>query len=376
MKGLCSLEIDGNRLRGLIVEEAAFRKVDEFFLELKDFAFFEGIKKNIDKIEKLLEEEEEKHSLEIERLFVNLPFDKAEFLNVEDVVPLSSRRKKVTLKDIERAKKYIENIVLDWKKYSLHHIILRYETDNNVYFCLPSDLEAKNLKLRSFLVYIERREYEEMLEVFNNIERKFAGFIWEPISTLSIGETLMDKVSILMKENYTLCTGIKEGEIFVEKFPFGEKDIKRAIQEKFFVSYRVAEKLFQWYVCFDDVSGKDRMITIKDKENYVKIPEEEFLFFIKEVLLSKIEEILYFLEKKVEENTYFFFLGNVFQKKNFTNFLKKEISSLKIKSFSLPTKYLSLYGCIRYGYLRYLERFNIPKISLWQKVLNIYQGYF
>jgi len=378
MRGVCSLEIEESGLKGLIVGRGGggFEKVEEFFLELKDFKFFEGIKRNIDKIEKILREEEEKYSLEIEKIFINLPFDKAEFLTVEDVVPLSLRKKWVMLKDIEKAKRYIENIVLDWKKYLLHHIILKYEAENRIYFHLPLNLEAKNLKLKSFLVYIKRKYYEEMVEMFDNIERKFAGFIWEPISSLSIGEASLDRISILMKENYTLCAGIKEGEMFVEKLSFGEKDIKRAIQEKFFVSSSVAEKLFEWYIYFDDILSKDKMITIKDKKNYIRISEEEFLLFIKEIILSKLEEILYLLEGKIEENTRFLFLGNIFQKKNFTNFLRKEIPSLKVNSFSLPTKYLSLYGCITYGHLRYFERFNLPKVSLWQKILNIYQGYF
>ena len=379
MKGVCGLEIEKNTLQGLISikDKEKFKIVDEFFLPLTPSSLIEGIKENIEKIEKTLQEKEKKNSLTIDKIFLNLPYEEASFKIVEDIFPLSWGKRSVTPKDIEKAKSYIENIVLEWKKFLVHHIVLEYKVDGKSYFSLPPDLEAKNLKLKSFLVYIERKMYEEILEVFDNIERKFTGFVWEPLSSLSVDnfDFLSNSASILMKENYTLCTGIRRGEIFIKKFSFGEKNIKKAIENKFFLSQEVADRLFNWYTYFGE-RCENKKILIKEKE-YIEISWQEFVSLIKEMVLLGIEEIIYFLREKIEEEKIkIVFLGRLAQKKYFFNFLKETFPFLEIVNFSQKVSCLSLYGCVKYGCLRYLEKNRLKKKSLWQKLAEVYKDYF
>ena len=379
MEGVCGLDIEKKSLQGLIIvkDEEKFKIVDEFFLPLKTFSLIEGIKENIEKIGKILQEKEKKKSLTVDKIFLNLPYEEASFKIVEDIFPLSWRKRSVTPKDIEKAKSYIENIVLEWRKFLIHHVVLDYKVDGKSYFFLPPDLEGKNLKLKSFLVYIERKMYEETLEMFNNIERKFTGFVWEPFSSLSVDnfDFLSNSASILMKEDYTLCTGIKRGEIFIKKFSFGEKNIKKAIENKFFLSQEVVDKLFNWYTYFGK-GYKNKKILVKEKE-YIEISWEEFVSLIKEMVLLGIEEIIYFLREKIEEEKIkIVFLGRLAQKKYFFNFLKETFPFLEIVNFSQKVSCLSLYGCVKYGCLRYLEKNRLKKKSLWQKLAEVYKDYF
>jgi len=379
VRGVCGLEIGKSALQGLISvkDKEKFKIVDEFFLPLTASSLIEGIKENIEKIGKILQEKEKKKSLTVDKIFLNLPYEKASFKIVEDTFPLSWRKRLVTPKDVEKAKSYIENIVLGWRKFPIHHIVLEYKVDGKSYFSLPPDLEAKNLKLKSFLVYIERRMYEEILEVFDNIERKFTGFIWEPFSSLSVNnfDFLSNSASILMKEDCTLCTGIRRGEIFIKKFSFGEKNIKKAIEDKFFLPQEVADRLFNWYTYFGE-RYENRKILVKDKE-YIEISWQEFVSLIKEMVCLGVEEMIYFLREKMEEEKIkIVFLGRLTQKKYFFNFLKKVFPFLEIVNFSQKVSCLSLYGCVKYGCLRYLERNRLEKKSLWQKVAEVYKNYF
>lgn len=379
MIGICSLETDVDTLQGLISakDKERFIILDEFCLPVTSSSLIEGIKENIERIEEILREKEKKYSLTIDRIFLNLPYEEASFEIVEDIFPLSWKKKPITFKDIEKAKSYIENIVLEWKKFLVHHIVLEYEANERAYICLPSNLEAKNLKLKSFLVYTERKMYEEILEVFDNIERKFMGFVWEPLSSLSINnlDFLSSSASILMKRDYTLCTGIKKGEIFIKKFSFGEKNIKKAIGDKFFLSQEVADKLFSWYTYFGE-ECENKKILIKEK-GYIEIPWSDFILLIKEMVYLGIEEVIHFLREKMEEEKIkVTFLGKLSQRKHFFDFLKEFFPFLEITASSRKVSCLSLYGCIKYGCLRYLERNRLERKSLWQKLAEVYKDYF
>ena len=127
MRGLCAISLD--RDKTFISFAHLKRGQPVFFKELEvsvvnsgdDIVFF--LKENFETLNQKIKETEEKYSCRCEKIFLELPWGAAKSKMVEETITLKSR-KKITSRDILRAKKYIEDKFLSWDDSCIHNIII------------------------------------------------------------------------------------------------------------------------------------------------------------------------------------------------------------------------------------------------------------
>ena len=156
MKGICALEVEQDKIKALLASSGNnyFKPLAEIGVRISSDHFFHALSEGIGSLEEEIRNREKKHSLDIEKTYCRLPLDLAKVKIVEDTIPFSPRKKKlITSKVIAGAKKYIEDVALEWNEICVHDIILEYQVDGSKYLNLPSNLEGSKLKLKVFLVY-------------------------------------------------------------------------------------------------------------------------------------------------------------------------------------------------------------------------------
>ncbi len=384
MKSICVLEKEEDKIRGLIIREdkEKFIPLSEFEI-ISPYGFLESFSHNIDKLGERLNSQEKKLGLEIVSVLCKLPFEEGKTKIVEDVIPLApGRKKRIFAKDIEMAKKYIEDLILDISEVSYHHIILDCQIDGKSYSKIPSCIEGKRLGIRSLIVYGERKLYEEFFRLFDYVDRKFKGFVWEPLSQIGAnfrGSLSIPYLVVDIKKTHSTCFGIKEKEVLFKRFSFGENTLRTAIENKFFISSSLAQQIVSRHLSFEDpkfYSGKE--IVLKEKNEYLNLACVSLNTLVREVLLSGLEEIIYTLKDWVDldERLSILFLGRIPLIKGFVKLLQENFPSINIELPFFRSPYASLLGCAKYASTRFLEKREIDSLNLWERILSFYKSYF
>lgn len=383
MIGFCGIGWGDSKLEVMLVSyrDGEFIPLTEIELKTPSRDFLEALQSNLDTLEKELKDKEKKFSMEIERVYIRLPLEWVKVKVIEDTVPLTmdNKKKVITVKDINKAKKYMENVALEWNELCLHNIVLEYSIDDKRYFELTGHLEGRKLELKSLIVFMERNQYQKFYEIFQNIERKFMGFVYSPLADLSVNVRGYNRFSsyatINIGESSTLCAGIIKNYVFYKRFEFGEDKLKEGIKERFLLSGEVSEQILNQYVSFLD-SPKDKKLVVKDKDSYTNISVGSVNNLVKEITVKEIDSVLEFLKEKLGDKFKVLFLGKISLLKGFYNFFRTRYPFLEVDSPCFSSAYLHLLGCIKYGHHKFLEKVPSSKRNLWQTIINVYKDYF
>jgi len=382
MKGICALGLESDCLRSLFacVQNNRFVPFSE-----ASFPSFSGdirdvFSSRIDLIDKEIRFREKKHSFVLENIFCNLPADCAKVMIVEDVWPLTpGKKRKLTAKDIADAKAHVENVFLDWNQSCLHNIVLEYYVDDVLCPSLNPVPEGRKLKIKSQLVYIDRKFHAECSSLFENIGRKFSGFVYGPLSDISLNLPLRGKTSCPLTLNLTrdrtLCSGIAGGRVKNIFFDFGEKELEEILSQKFLFSPLVCREIFQRHVTFG-AAGAHKEVVIKDGSSYVNVSVSSLNSFLQEKVASALEDIFRELAPVFGEGKEISFLGRMTLAKGFFAFLNTRFPDLAVASTEFRSLSASLLGCIKYGTCRYLESVPLTRTDWFSRIMRIYKEYF
>jgi len=379
MKGVAAIEVDKDRT---FLSLASLKKgIFSFWKEIEmetDFEedFLGFFKKNWERIEEKISEEEKKNYLKIEKIFVALPWYLERKRIVEDIIPLR-KKKRIKSYDISISKKQLENIFLDWNDLCVHHIVLGYGIEDKVFRNPPIGIETKNLKLKSLLIWVKEQLYREIENIFINRGREFAGFISSWISNLSLflEEKKEGKIGILKidyEKSYFVI--FDEGNFSIYDFEFGLKKVFQKIQDEFLFSFDLAKEVFLNFFSFKEIFPF-KEVSIKNKNTYINLSLKTLNSLVKNYIK---EEILKILREVKKEGDFFslYFVGRLNKKEGFSNFIKNMFPYVgKIHFFksSVP----SSLGCLKYGVFKSLENDCVRKReSFLQKILSIYKEYF
>jgi len=341
---------------------------------------------SIDDINQEIVDAEEKLSFKIDKVYFKISSNDCKKIIVEDVVPLTvdKRGKKVSSKDIEAVKKHIENSFLDWNDYCIHHIVLHYEIDGVGHSQPPLGLWARKLKIRSLIISVDNAFYDKFSNLFDNFERKFQGFVYESLAGFG---SIYNSQKSFRKENFIFQVGISttfvssfiNGNSYFEKvFGFGEKDIIKAVADKFSLTNQLAQQIIFQYASFQDISSS-KEINIKDGDSYIHLSSLSLNSCIKDVFTKEVEKIIFLLADEfdfpsIKDSFTFSFTGRIPKIDGFLQFIKKNISLIAQIPFNRDA-FSPAFGSVNYGIFRFLEQdFSIEPFM--QKVLRIYQEYF
>ena len=141
----------------------------------------EFIQENIDTISESISAKEQKYSFKTERFFFKLPREYASKKAISNVVSLNiyKRKKRITQKDIAFVRKQVENISLDWQDVCLHQLVSEYFIGKDTFHYPPIGMKASKLGLKSLIIFVPARLHNTFVDTFNNVGRKFSGFIYE-----------------------------------------------------------------------------------------------------------------------------------------------------------------------------------------------------
>lgn len=382
MKGLCGIGVDPGSLRALLVYSHHNRVIPLTKIEIKISSqnFLDVLHTYIDTLEEEIRKREKKYSCAVEKIYCSLPFEWAKVKIVEDAIPLTTdKKKRLTLKDIRSAKNHIESVSLEWNEMCLHNIVLEYHLDNKIYTTLPLFLEGRKLTIKTQLIFIERKIFKEVENIFENIGRKFMGFVYKPLSDVSVNyQNAYQEVpctTLNVGESYTLASGIRNHHLCIDRFDFSERKIKAALEERFLLSQDVCAEILNRYVTFCDTSFHKEVV-IKDGTKYVNISMSSLNSFLQDFTARELGAVIEKLKDIYDKKIKIVFLGKIAFMKGFYSFLRHRFPSLEAEPVCFQSVAAPLLGCIKYGRRRYLEEVSLPKKSFFQQLLHMYREYF
>jgi len=381
MRGACAIILDCDKA---FISYAALRKRSlNFFQETEinspydDSDIVDWLKKNSEVLQDKIVSIEKKSLLDIQRLYLQLPWGSCQIKRVQEAVTLG-RRKKIGPGDISSLKKYLENKFLDWDDYCVHNIIFKYEIEGKYYFTAPLGIAAKKIKAEAILVLIKDRIYQEVESIFNNLERNFSGFVLPQVSLFSSVFRKKDKVRAVISIDYAKSHLVTvDGEEFMNnrEFPFGLKQIIEALAEKFMLPFNLAQEVFFRYFSFQETPFF-KEVTIKKEEGYLNLSTQTLNSFIKDYLRTQIQYIAKELDQLANNKDLIVsFIGRLNTKEGFYGFLQSFLS-YNLKGSLQKSALSSSYGCLRYGLNPFLENDYKRKTSFIRYILGIYKEYF
>jgi len=382
MKGFCGIDIEKDKV---FISFASFNKgilnfLEEVKLDLeeKQYDLLNFFKNYISFINQKIIERKSIYSLDIFDIFINIDLDFVNERIVEEVVPFN-KLKKISISDINFAKKYLENSSLEWDDLCIHNFIINYNVNNQNYYNPPIGILTKKIKLKSLLIYIKNSLYEETDSIFDAFNLKFLNFVYKPISAFSIAlnqkKDFKDKIIFYIGYDRSYLIIYLDKKIkSIKKFDFGLKNIFFEIEKKFLVPTALSKEIFNRYISFrEDLPFKE--ITIKNNDSYMNLNINTLNLFtknyIKDEISKIIDEDLINLGKKDIEIV---FLGRLNLYDGFSEFIKNFISfPIEIvKNYGLSCSF----GAIKYGLERSLENNLIGKPSIFKKIVEVYKEYF
>ncbi|MFH1519084.1 MAG: hypothetical protein ABIE75_00745 [Candidatus Omnitrophota bacterium] len=354
------------------------------------------LKENLEILDQKIKENEEKFSCRCEKVFLELPWETAQQKVVEDTVTLKTR-KKITSRDITRAKREIEEKFLNWDDFCIHNIVIKYEVEGTSYYKFPLGVWAKKIKLQSFLVWIKDKVQKGVEDIFDNLDRNLGGMIAPQISRFSSVFTAIDLSELKEKGPRLLggLTGRDRGQVVVsidydksrfiarssnnfvfdKEFNFSFRKIIEELAKRFILKVSLAEEIFQRYISFKEIPYF-KEITVKRDSGYVKLSTQTINSFVKDYIKSEICYILQEIKEGIPEDDFTVsFIGRLNLKEGFYGFLKDYVPyNLKTPLQKLTVS--SSYGCLHYGVSRFLELNHKRNEPILRRVLDMYREYF
>lgn len=385
MRVLGGLSLEGNRLffsfvknrRGKIIPCAEATKE---ILPTHHSHLGEFIREHIDDINKEIRKKEKHYSFKTDKIFFKLPREFAFKKIVEDEVSLSTYRypKKITHKDIVYTKRQVENISLDWEDVCLHHLVLEYTIGNSRFYRAPIGIQAHKIKLKSSIIFIKRKFLEYFNDLFDNINYKFSGFVYDALadySSVYSGGSDVFSLVVHIKEKETAVAGLlSAGLIFEKSFDFGEEDIVLAVANKFCISRELVRSLIVDYGSFKDVPVS-KEISIREGNSYINLSSMSINSLLREVTKDIIEKIVCNIKDELDRSDFrISFIGRITRTDGFYDFIRDTLD-LSLEEPTFEGDAFSAFGCACYGIRRFLEGED-KQSSMWQRILNVYKDYF
>ena len=379
MKGFCGIDLEKDKL---FISFASFNKGRLNFLEevkidvsSEEYDFLEFFRKNITFINQKIIERKNIYSLDIFDIFINIDLDMVSEKVIEENVPFN-KLKKISISDINFAKKYLENSSLEWNDLCIHNFVINYNINNQNYDSPPLGILTKKINLKSLLISVKNNLYDEVNSIFDAFNLKFLNFVYKPVSAFSIilKRDFKDRaVFYIGYDKSYLVIYLDKKITAIKSFNFGLKSIFFEIEKKFLIPIALSKEIFNRYISFrEDLLFKE--ITIKNNNSYMNLNINTLNLFIKNHIkdeISKILENFFNLEKKDIE---FAFLGRLNLCDGFSEFVKNFVSypTEVIKDYGLSCSF----GAIKYGIERSLENNFISKPSILKKIVEVYKEYF
>lgn len=381
MKGVCAIALD--RDKAFISFARLRRGQPTFFKESEvliansgsDIVFF--LKENFETFDQKIKEAEGKYSCRFEKIFLELPWGVAKSKTVEETVTLKTR-KKITFRDILRAKKYIEDKFLSWDDFCIHSIIINYEVEGTSYEKAPLGIWAKKIKLQLLLVWIKDKIQRETEDIFDNLDRNLGAMIAPQISRFSSVFTDKDKEQVVVSidcEQSRFIARSRNSFIFGKEFSFSFRRVIEQLTKRFALRVSLAEEIFQRYISFKEIPYF-KEITVKSESGYVSLSIQALNSFIKNYIKGEICYILRTIREDIVNDDFTIsFIGRLNAKEGFYGFLKDYIP-YPLKAPLQRLTISSSYGCLCYGVSRFLEIDNKSNGLGFRHILDIYREYF
>ncbi len=349
-------------------------------LPYKGINLGEVIAANVDVIKDFISQQERRYSFRIDGVFFRVPKEYAKIKIVEDIVPVSLHRgeKKLTKKDIQFAKRQIENIVLELNEHCVHHLVLEYRIGKNAFYSEPLGEWAKNIFLKSMLIFVDSSLYDTFKDCFDNVDLRFSGFVYESIADYA---TMYDDCPnihsfiVNIREKDTLLSCFLGRRILFEKiYELGEDSIIREVSNRIGLPQGIIRSLIANYISFSEIPF-EKEITIKDEDKYFNISVATINGIVKGVVREKLSEIVYDIREVPKEDGWrVAFLGVFSGKEGFYDFIK-DCFGASIPNINRLSKRHSSFGCVYYGKRPFFEKDTL-ECSFWERMVNIYKEYF
>ncbi len=382
MQTICAVGLDCDKLRLLFSchRHNRFVPLCESEIQSLSFDLLEALRAKADSLENQIRKQEKNHGFSVEKVCCLLPFSYARTKIVEDVLPLTSgRKRRLTARDVSLAKEHIENVALDWQDMRIHNIVLEYFLDDRRHLFLPPVSEARKLKLKSQLVFIERKLYKEVENIFDNIGRKFMGFVFSPLCDISVNHTGYSRSVPYLTCNIgrmnTLGAGLRGNELFFESFDLGEIKLEQALAGRFLFSPEVCAEIFDRYISLAPTSVHKEVV-VKDGNQYVNVSVGSLSSFIQDRLAEELAKIIPRIESLAGGQQKVLFLGKVTLLQGFMSFIRDRFPSLSVEPLGFRSPSAPFLGCCHYAGRYFLEREFLPGKNIWKKLLEFYREYF
>ena len=345
-----------------------FRSLDEFIMN------------NIDYIDERISYAEKRNSFKTESIFFRLPREYASKKETENVISLnvSNKVKRITYKDIDYAKKQVENISLSLKDTCIHHLVSEYRVEDKTFSKPPVGLWARKMCIKSMIIFIPSDLHGVFMDSFSNVERKFSGFVYSALADYSAAyNSIVDKLTFVVniKKNDTTLSCFRKGNIIFEKmYDFGNKSVISYVAKRLSFTEELASDLVFKYGSFYDTDFS-KEISVREQDTYINVSLVTLNNLIKEAIADNISIIMSDIDNKYLSDDYtVLFIGKIVQKDGFYDFVKQHFN-MDIER-PLYNKFSSCaFGCVHYGITRLLEKEN-PRDSLWQRAIRFYKDYF
>ncbi len=341
--------------------------------------FIKKLKNNIETIERTIVEVEQKYSTSVIKIFIELPPNLAQELEINETI-VFSKKKKIKTAVINYVKKYIENKFLEWDHHCIHNIILNCQTEGIRAKTVPLGILTNKIRVNALLIYVKDAFYKEISDIFYNIERNLAGFVAHKISILSEGAgSFQNKQIVISVNNFKSYVVIQDGKgkIVEKTFDFSIKEIIKELSDKYSISPVLSFQILARYGSFKTIPYF-KEITIKKEDSYLNLSIKVLGNFLKEIFSKNIKSIIdnSFENIKTEEQSdfVFTFIGPLTTKDGFYNYIRQ----LLPYDIEVPVDRheSSSFGCAYYGYRKPLERNHKEERSFLAKIKKVYHEYF
>ncbi len=383
MKGFCGIDIDSDKTYIAFAKrqrhELKFIEETELEMPFSPTNFFQFLQENSNKINHKICEKEKQLSLNVEKIYIDLPMVLSQKGEFSATIPLK-KRKKITAADIIFARKYLQDTYLDWDDFCIHNFVLSYEAEGKIYACPPLGIIAKKIKLNSCLIWVKGKFHKDTETIFSNLERNFAGFI-SPFASIAGGifthpkdmedscaiiDIAYDKTFILVFKNKCISY-IKESE-------FGLKKIFDELEKKIILPAALAKEVFNRYISFKELSHL-KEVSIKTGSNYINLSTQAANTFVKDYIKNELTAIVMAAKEALAGESSVYVCGRLNIKEGFWDFLKS-FMAYNVKLGDIKEVASKSFGVLNYGMLKFLEEGALRKDSFANRIINTYKEYF
>jgi cell division ATPase FtsA len=379
MRGHCGLVFDDDRafiaIASVTKKHCSFLQETDIPIPYASRDLLAYLRQHSEVINQRLKDLEKKHSLRIEKIFIELPPGWGSIRSVREAVPLK-RRKKITSRDISFVKRYCEDKFLDWNDHCLHNIGISYEVEGASFDAAPLGIWGKKIGLETLLVWVKDSLYRETEDIFGAIDRNFAGFIFPAISMYASSFARKEDTQIVLYCGYSgsrLAIRNRKGFRLFEAGGFGLKNMYQELARQFLLTLPLAEEVFGRYISFKEIPYF-KEVTIKKDSGYLNVSTQALNVFVKEYVKTQICSIIENIGSEAPDAV-FSLIGRFNIKEGFYGFVKDYIPC-NLRPSLEPAIASSSWGCLSYGVNRFLENDHLSQQSFPQRVIGIYREYF